>query len=316
MKKKLIVALALMLVLAMSGCMRLDTRIDVSANGTADFSMVQAFSDELMGSIEDSGEEVKTSLSAEEIAEYKAEGFTYSEYKKDGYTGYQLTAKNLQLTDLGDNLQGSAGGSDEFKVTLSGGNYVLDWKVLDDESAAEMKEAKEYFEPYKGYMKVVITLPAASVENNATSVSADGKTLTWDLLSMNSDKLHLVFKNPVQKASGISATIAGKEVVWTDAVPFIENGRTLVPLRAVAEALNLTVTWDSTAREAVFTDGTKTIYFPINQSQARTSTGETVKMDTSAIIRGGRTYAPIRYLAEFFSHTVGWDSATRTVVIN
>ena len=36
---------------------------------------------------------------------------------------------------------------------------------------------------------------------------------------------------------------------------------------------------------------------------------------TAAIIRDDRTYAPIRYLAEYFGYIVGWDAATRTVTI-
>ncbi|MCR5482658.1 MAG: copper amine oxidase N-terminal domain-containing protein [Clostridia bacterium] len=115
--------------------------------------------------------------------------------------------------------------------------------------------------------------------------------------------------------SAISAAVCGNTVQWTDAAPFIENGRTLVPLRAIAEALSLDVTWDAAAKEAVFTDGAKTIYFPIGASYARTSEGGNVTMDTSAIIRDSRTYAPVRYLAEFFGYNVGWDNATRTVII-
>ena len=38
-------------------------------------------------------------------------------------------------------------------------------------------------------------------------------------------------------------------------------------------------------------------------------------MDTAAVIIEGRTYAPIRYLAEFFGFHVDWDGATRTVFI-
>ena len=42
-----------------------------------------------------------------------------------------------------------------------------------------------------GYMKVVISLPIKPSANNATSVSDDGKTLTWDLLSESN--IHLEF---------------------------------------------------------------------------------------------------------------------------
>jgi len=119
---------------------------------------------------------------------------------------------------------------------------------------------------------------------------------------------------PTTAAPGVS--VNGKAVQWTDAAPFIdENSRTMVPLRAVGDALGLTVGWDGEAREASFTDGSKTICFPIGSTDARTSDGRTVTMDTAAVIVGSRTYAPVRYLAEFFGRTVDWDGATRTVVI-
>jgi hypothetical protein len=114
----------------------------------------------------------------------------------------------------------------------------------------------------------------------------------------------------------ISVTVAGDPVAWTDAFPFIdENSRTMVPLRAVGDALGLTVGWDGLAREAFFTDGTRTIFFPIGSAEARTGDGETIPMDTAAVIVNDRTYAPVRYLAEYFGRTVGWDGATRTVLI-
>ena len=84
----------------------------------------------------------------------------------------------------------------------------------------------------------------------------------------------------------------------------------------MGDALGLTVSWDSGKKEAVFTDGSKTIYFPIGSSTAMTSEGSSVKMDTAAVIISDRTYAPVRYLAEYFGHSVGWDSATRTVRIS
>ena len=114
----------------------------------------------------------------------------------------------------------------------------------------------------------------------------------------------------------VYVTLNGKNVAFTDAIPFIdENSRTLVPLRAVGDAMGLTVGWDSAAREASFTDGAKTIYFPIGSKEARTSDGAVITMDTAAVIKGGRTFAPIRALAEYFGHTVGWDKTTRTVII-
>ena len=116
--------------------------------------------------------------------------------------------------------------------------------------------------------------------------------------------------------AGISVTVSGTPVTWTDAEPFIDaNNRTMVPLRAVADAMSLDVSWDAAAREAAFTDGSNTIIFPIGSTTSRTGGGRLIQMDTSAVIVSDRTYAPIRYLAEFFGCTVGWDAASKTVTL-
>ena len=46
-----------------------------------------------------------------------------------------------------------------------------------------------------------------------------------------------------------------------------------------------------------------------------TDAGGTVDMDTAAVIVNDRTYAPVRYLAEFFGYRVNWDRETRTVIL-
>lgn len=122
--------------------------------------------------------------------------------------------------------------------------------------------------------------------------------------------------NTAVPASTVNVTVDGNAVQWLGTVPFIDkNSRTMVPLRAVGNALNLTVGWDGNARVASFSDGSKTLYFPIDSSVARTSDGKTIPMDTAAVIVNRSTYAPVRYLAEYFGRTVDWDGNTRTVII-
>ena len=41
-----------------------------------------------------------------------------------------------------------------------------------------------------------------------------------------------------------------------------------------------------------------------------------VQMNTSAVAVNGHSYAPMRYLAEYFGLTVSWDGRTRTVTVN
>lgn len=136
----------------------------------------------------------------------------------------------------------------------------------------------------------------------------------------------------------VTVLVNGEAVVWTDAKPFINSdGRTMVPLRPVADAMGLETGWDPEKRTASFTmtgtayngrcPWTNTIAFPIGKSTATGTASAnwvdsepdvdtvTIPMDTAAVIVGGRTYAPVRYLAEYFQFTVEWDAATRTTSI-
>ncbi|MBE6021113.1 MAG: copper amine oxidase N-terminal domain-containing protein [Clostridiales bacterium] len=153
--------------------------------------------------------------------------------------------------------------------------------------------------------------------------------------------LALVFALSVPFASmaapAVNVTVLGEPVIWTDAEPFIdENDRTLVPLRAVGEALGLNVDWDEEARTAIFSSETidefgdkqlMMLTFPIGSQEAEayyhttfsdgsfSSYSEVIPMDTAAVIVNDRTYAPIRYLAEFFGYEARWYEDSRTVAI-
>ena len=149
--------------------------------------------------------------------------------------------------------------------------------------------------------------------SSLTDVYYDGSASQWKRISIGKGNDNLL---NARIHYNVSVVANGREIQWTDAAPYIDaNDRTMVPLRAVGDALGLTVDWDGNAREASFTNGTKTIYFPIGKTTARTSDGQSIQMDTAAVIRNDRTYAPVRYLAEYFGFTVGWDGSTRTVSI-
>lgn len=88
--------------------------------------------------------------------------------------------------------------------------------------------------------------------------------------------------------------------------PFIENGRTLVPLRASMEALGAEVTWDNAQRCAVVKKGATTVVCYIDEACIYRN-GTKIKNDAAATIRDSRTYLPIRVVAEAFDATVSWD---------
>ena len=179
------------------------------------------------------------------------------------------------------------------------------------------------------------TIPSSvmTIEDYAFSVDDFGKVLTdiyfegtksqWEDISVGVGNdilsfatIHYNSKGPGDEKALVGVIVSGAPIEWTDSVPYIDaNSRTMVPLRAVANAMHLSVNWNSEAREAIFSDGNKTISFPIDSTTARTSDGKVITMDTAAVIVNSRTYAPIRYLAEYFGYTVSWDGANRSVIL-
>ena len=169
-----------------------------------------------------------------------------------------------------------------------------------------------------------VAISKAAYEQRRRAMSEPVETLYFDTKSDNSlqagfpyDEALAYLNRIAAQSPSVGVKVNGAAVQWTDARPFIdENSRTMVPLRAVAEALGLNVRWDGERREAIFDDGAKTLYFPIGSSVARSGDGGAVQMDTAAVIVSDRTYAPVRYLAEDFGFSVGWDGAAKMVLIS
>ncbi|MBR1968818.1 MAG: hypothetical protein IKA17_00465 [Clostridia bacterium] len=88
--------------------------------------------------------------------------------------------------------------------------------------------------------------------------------------------------------------------------PFVENGRTLVPLRATMEAFGAEVKWDGAQQTAVVSKGVTTVTCKINEA-AIYRNGTKIENDAPAQIRNGRTYLPIRIVLEALGAQVEWN---------
>lgn len=87
--------------------------------------------------------------------------------------------------------------------------------------------------------------------------------------------------------------------------PVVRNGRTLVPVRAVAEALDSQVSWDPETREiSIETDG-ETVILTLDSAAARIN-GASAALDAPAVSVNGRTMVPLRFIGEAFGLQVGW----------
>lgn len=107
--------------------------------------------------------------------------------------------------------------------------------------------------------------------------------------------------------------VNGNLVSFPDGQPFIKNGRTLVPIRFIAEALNHNVEWDEDTQTAIIDNGS--ILIPIG-SKTATVNGNTVQVHVPAELLSDRTYVPLRFISENLNCTVDWFNANKSIIIN
>jgi hypothetical protein len=99
-----------------------------------------------------------------------------------------------------------------------------------------------------------------------------------------------------------------------DAAPYIDNGRTLVPVRYLADALGATTTWDGNTQEVTVSTAVYNIGMTIG-STTLTVDGQAQTMDVAPVINNGRTYLPARWVAQAMGYDVGWDATNQIVII-
>ena len=96
--------------------------------------------------------------------------------------------------------------------------------------------------------------------------------------------------------------------------PVIVEGRTLLPVRAVIEAFDGDVLWESETESVILIVGNDEIKLGINRHEAYLNGVEHV-LDVAPMIINDRTMLPIRFIAESFGFGIAWDGNERAVHI-
>lgn len=112
----------------------------------------------------------------------------------------------------------------------------------------------------------------------------------------------------------IRITLNGQPLA-TDVAPVIRNGRTLVPFRAIFEALGARVTWDEATNAVAGYRGRQAIVLELGSNTAWVN-GPPVTLEVAPQAVNGRTMVPLRFVAERLGAQVEWVDATRTVAIS
>ncbi|HHY11799.1 MAG TPA: DUF1343 domain-containing protein [Firmicutes bacterium] len=103
--------------------------------------------------------------------------------------------------------------------------------------------------------------------------------------------------------------------LFLDSAPYIDsNNRTMVPVRAISEAIGAEVDWDPARYQVTIANGESSVKLVIGNPAIEVN-GEKHTMDTVPVIRNNRTMVPLRYVGEFLGVSIGWDGANRIATV-
>lgn len=122
----------------------------------------------------------------------------------------------------------------------------------------------------------------------------------------------------------IRVMVNGQYIEFTDQQPVEINGRTLLPIRPVMEAMGKNVEWNDSTQNTVIYDndirvslkiGDMIIHKYMHDAANNEELSFTEEMDTAPILINDRTCLPVRFVAEAFMASVDWEEETQTVMI-
>jgi len=141
-------------------------------------------------------------------------------------------------------------------------------------------------------------------------------------LKMNSDKNIIASFRPsttIKLQIGSTSFTLNGETRYLDSPPIIKNGRTLLPIRTVVEALGGKVGWDAAAKKVTVTLGSTTIELWIGKNTAKVNgMSKLIDSTNSKVVPeiiNERTMLPLRFVTENLGATVLWNGDTQMITI-
>lgn len=123
----------------------------------------------------------------------------------------------------------------------------------------------------------------------------------------------LVLQTSAQAAPAISVYIDGAKLA-TDQAPVMVQGRVMLPLRAIFEALGASVNWNQSTKTVTASKDGTTIVLTLKAKTAKIN-NVSIGLDVPAQSIKGRTMIPVRFVSEALGQEVGWNSKSQIVTI-
>ena len=115
------------------------------------------------------------------------------------------------------------------------------------------------------------------------------------------------------------AAITNRAPKWIDkdnksVVPYIKNGRTMVPLRFISEALGASVSYNDDTREITIKSNLNQLMLTVDE-KIYYNDGLKRELDVPAEVVDGRTFVPVRFVSQALGKSVTWLQEEQMVII-
>jgi hypothetical protein len=105
-----------------------------------------------------------------------------------------------------------------------------------------------------------------------------------------------------------------KNVEFTDAYPYLKNGRVMIPFRALFESMDATIEYHHTEKKVTAKLGNNTVILYVGRSTGYRN-GTAITLDVPPVSIDGRVMIPLRFAGESLGGEVRWDNNLKTVFI-
>lgn len=129
----------------------------------------------------------------------------------------------------------------------------------------------------------------------------------------NFEDVLIIPESKVVSADGIKVSLNGGLLEF-DVLPTTVNDRTMVPLRAIFEALSASVDWNEETKTVTSKKGNTTVKLTVDSNEM-TVNNKTITLDSPATVVDNRTLVPVRAVSEAFDINVDWDENNSLVIL-
>lgn len=220
---------------------------------------------------------------------------------EEGFVAYEFRFKRIADGDYGFDLADYPYANYEKEALVSGANGSVSFQfgfVYPEKTSDEEKSEVNY------------SFGSGRSDSSNVTASSDG--------SKEEQKAARLKDTVVLQINHYAVSVEGV-IKWVDkdnknVIPYIENDRTMIPLRFISEAFGADVSWIPETRTVEIVLGDTSITMQVDNTEYQLN-GEVQLMDAAPVIREDRTFVPIRFVSEALDKSVYWNGSSGVVVV-